>query len=151
MSDSDTTNLLLLLILFVLLIGFGFLVPILWIAGAVIGLWLFAVAISAISRKVREVFEAVSRMLDWIFAPIWNWIFAPIWKVIRSFLSNDAVHWCFISVIMGLLIWGYFHSGDNEYLFALIIPAAFALIKGISYWDTVSIRRKYQRVNPDDS
>lgn len=149
MSDSDTTNLLLLLILFVLLIGFGFLVPILWIAGAVIGLWLFAVAISAISRKVREVFEAVSRMLDWIFAPILK-VIRSFLSMIRPFLSNDAVHWCFISVIMGLLIWGYFHSGNNEYLFALIIPALFALIKGISYWDTVSIRRKYQKVNPYD-
>lgn len=127
MRDSETTNLLLLLILFVLLIGFGFLVPILWIVGAVIGLWVSAIAIGTISRKIRAGFEAVT----------------------RSSPSNDAVQWCFISVItMGVLIWSYFDSSNNEYLFALIIPVLFALIK---YWDTVSIRRKYRKVNTDDS
>ena len=143
MRDRETTNLLLLLILFVLLIGFGFLVPILWIVGAVIGVWMFVIAIGAISKKVCAGFKAVGRILDWIFAPIWN--------VTRSFLSNNAVQWCFIAVAMGLLIWNYFDSSNNEYLLALIIPTLFALIKGISYWDTVSIRKKYRKVNTGDS
>lgn len=39
--DIKTTNVLLLLILLVLLAGFGFLVPILWIVAAVIAIWFF--------------------------------------------------------------------------------------------------------------
>lgn len=106
-------------------------------------MWISAIALGAISRKVSAGFEAVGGILDWIFAPIWN--------VTRSFFANNAVQWCLIAAAAGLLIWNYFDSGKNGYLHALIIPALFALIKGISYWDTVSIRRKYRKVNTDDS
>jgi len=142
MKDIETTNFLLLLILFVLLAGFGFLAPILWIVGAALGVWISAIVLRTVSRTISSGLDAIGNFL--------NRLFAPIWKGIRLFFGNSAVQWSLLAAASCLLLWYYFESENVEYLSALMIPALFALVKAINYWDTVSIRRKYARSDAND-
>lgn len=125
------TNLLLLLILVALLAGFGFLVPILWVVAAILGLLLFVLLLKASATG-----------LDWFFA-----LLSPLWRAIGSFFRNDIVQWCLIVAVMGVLLWAYSVTREVELVHLLMLPGLAALIKAISAWDTLTIRKKYKRTD----
>jgi hypothetical protein len=120
------TNFLLLLILLALLAGFGFLSPILWIVGAIVGVLI-----------IVQIMRLIGKSLD-VFLE-------PFGKSVRLFFLHNSVHWSLIGIISFISVFCYLKFKITDFLYALTIPAVFALFKTVSYLDTVSIRRKYAR------
>ena len=139
MRNTETTNILLLLILLVALAGFGFLAPILWVLGGVLGLWFLIKILGAVSSGIGNAIDTIENYLDRNFTPVWKLV------------SNDIVQWCLILVAACLAAWFYFVTQKDGYLAALIFLALFALFKAINRWDTIRINRKYERDNQKDA
>lgn len=143
MRETETTNILLLLILLVVLAGFGFLTPILWVFAAVVGLWLSLKILGAIASGVGNVVDTVENYLGRIFT--------PVWKLVSKFFSSGIVQWCLLLVAACLAIWFYFDTKKVGYLAALIFLALTALFKAINRWDALMINRKYERNDEEDA
>lgn len=69
MQESETTNVLLLLILVVLLVGFGFIAPILWVLGGILGFWLLLMILGTIASGVGSVINAIEKLLGQSLLP----------------------------------------------------------------------------------
>lgn len=143
LRDTETTNILLLLILVVLLAGFGFITPILWVFAGVVGLWLILKLLGAIASGISAFVDTVENFLGQIFA--------PVWKVMRAFLRNDAVQWLFLLGAACGAVWFNYATQQEGYLAALIFLALIALFKLISRWDKMMAKRKYGRNNGNDA
>ena len=130
MRESETTNGLLLLILIVLLVGFGFIVPILWVVGGILGLWLLVMILRAISSGIGSVIDAIGKLLVQFFSPVWKLLvqfFFPVrivvsrvWIAVSRFFRNDIVQWCFITIAACIFVWFYYVTGEFVYQVALM-------------------------------
>lgn len=100
MRDSETTNALLLLILLVLLVGFGFIAPILWVLGGVLGFWLLLKILGTVASGIGRVVDAIEKSLGRIFS--------PVWKLVSTLFGNDIVQWCLIVVAACFAAWFYY-------------------------------------------
>lgn len=143
MKQTETTNILLLLILIVLLAGFGFLAPILWVLGGVLGLWLLIKILGAVISEIGKIVDTVENYVGRIFS--------SVWKLVSAIFGNDIVQWCLLLVSICFVAWFYFITGKDGYLAAIVFLGLFALFKVISRWDTVMISRKYRRNDKKDA
>ena len=143
MRESDTTNILLLLILLVVLAGFGFLSPILWVAGGVVGLWILIKMFGAVATGIGSVVDTIENYIGRILS--------PVWKLVSASFRNDIVQWSLLLVAACLSAWFYFIEKKVGYLAAIIFLALFALFKAINRWDTIMINRKYKSDGEKDA
>jgi hypothetical protein len=122
---------------------FGFLAPILWVLGGVLGLWLLLKILGAIVSGIGNVVDTIENYLGRIFSPVWN--------LVSAFFGNDIVQWCLVLVATCLAAWFYFVTQKVGYLAAILFLALFALFKAINRWDTIMINRKYKRDDQKDA
>jgi hypothetical protein len=136
------TNLLLLLILLAVLGGFGFLIPVLWVVGAIVGLLIFTMVLGTIAKGFGALIEAVGNVIDHLFAPI-----GKIWM---RYIQRIPLQWVAIGVIVIALLCLYINSAAPVFIHLLVFPAILALLKAVSLLDTISIQRKYASQDTDN-
>jgi len=143
--DTDTTNILLLLILVVLLVGFGFLTPIFWVIGIFVATILLLIVLGIIFNTIGCGLEVIANTIHNIIAPIYK-ITDPIVDRLSIFVKSDIGHWLLIGVLAAIFLCLYLLSKEDQVLYALIIPGMLAFFKFISFWDSLSIKRKYNKL-----
>lgn len=143
LRDTETTNILLLIILLVVLAGFGFLAPIFWVLAGLVGLWLLLNILGAIASGIGAFVDTVENYLARIFS--------PVWRMAKAFAGNDTVQWCLLIGAAGISLWLYFTTQKDGYIAALIFLALMALFKLVSRLDNMIINRKYKRHHEKDA
>ena len=143
LKETETTNFLLLLILLVLLAGFGFLLPIFWALAGIVGLWLLFKILSVFVEGVSSVFETIATSLENLFS--------PFWRFLKSILWNDLFQWVLLISIAGLSIWSYYSTQQEGYLIFVVFSSLFLIFKLINRWDSMRIERKYSKNGGNDA
>jgi len=137
MKDSETTNTLLFLILIVLLVGFGFLAPMLWIIGGVLGIWFLLRIIGTVTSSVGKFVNTTESLV--------RKFISPVWKPVNTLIGNNILQWCIIAAGLCFSAWFYYSTQEMGYLLLLEILSIVALIKAVNHWDTITIHKRFKR------